>query len=375
MRIVLAMLYLSASAELDQHETGPLHPERHARLTAVLEGVRQAGLGDAAVHLPPRQVTRDELERVHTPQYLQMLEDFCASGGGALDADTVASSGSWTTALRAVGGALAAVDALVESNDGVAFVAHRPPGHHATADQAMGFCLLNTVAIAAGELLNRGERVLVLDWDVHHGNGTQDIFWDEPNLLYVSTHQSPLYPGTGDVTSTGGANAPGLTLNIPLPPGATGDVVLYALDEVIAPAVEDFAPTWLLVSSGFDAHQADPLAHLALSAGDFGAIAERAREFAPEPGRTIVVLEGGYDLDALTASTGAMLAAMLGQSYAPEPTTSGGPVGAPWKGPARSTGAPGALSWRRAYAALALPIQRCAAGGNSNGHRLRLKFW
>ena len=291
----------------------------------MLEGVRQAELEEAVVPVPSRHVAREELERVHSRRYLQMLEDFCAAGGGALDADTVASEGSWATALRAVGGALAAVDALVEANEGVAFVAHRPPGHHATADQAMGFCLLNTVAITAAELLRRGERVLVLDWDVHHGNGTQDIFWDEPDVLYVSTHQSPLYPGTGEVTSTGGPNARGLTVNIPLPPGATGDVVLYALDEVVSPAVEEFEPAWLLVSCGFDAHRSDPLAHLALSAGDFGAMAGRAKDFAPPSGRTIVVLEGGYDLPALTASAGAVLAKMLGRSYDPEPATSGGP--------------------------------------------------
>ena len=324
-RTVLVMLFLSASPELDSHQTGPLHPERPERVVAVLDGLRHADLTEAVVRLPPRLATLEELEWVHTPQYLNMLEDFCAAGGGALDADTVASTGSWTTARRAVGGALAAVDALVETQAGVAFVAHRPPGHHATTDRAMGFCLLNTVAIAARALLERGERVLVLDWDVHHGNGTQDIFWDEPDLLYVSTHQSPLYPGTGDVAASGGPGARGLTLNIPLPPGATGDVLLYALDEVIAPAVQEFGPTWLLISSGFDAHKSDPLAQLALSAGDFGDLARRARGFAPAPGRVVVVLEGGYDLDALSASTGAVMAAMLGRNYRPEPATSGGP--------------------------------------------------
>ncbi len=319
------MLFVSTAPELDRHETGPRHPERPERVPAALEGIRQAGLADAAVHLPPRAVTRDELERVHTPSYLQMLENFCARGGGNLDADTVASSGSWETALRAVGGALSAVDALTKENQGVAFVAHRPPGHHATTDRAMGFCLLNTVAIAAAALLPRGERVLILDWDVHHGNGTEDIFWEEPNLLYVSTHQSTLYPGTGQVTATGSPRAAGLNLNIPLPPGATGDVVLYAFDEVIAPAVDEFEPTWLLVSSGFDAHRADPLAHLALSAGDFGAMAARAKEFVPQPGRVVIVLEGGYDLTALSASAGAVVAAMVGETYRPEPPTSGGP--------------------------------------------------
>jgi acetoin utilization deacetylase AcuC-like enzyme len=319
------MLFLSAAPELDRHETGPRHPERPERVPAVLEGIRRAGLADAVVQLPPRAVTRDELERVHTPAYLRMLEDFCARGGGNLDADTVASPGSWETALRAVGGALSAVDALTAENDGVALVAHRPPGHHATADRAMGFCLLNTVAIAAAALLQRGERVVVLDWDVHHGNGTEEIFWEEPNLLYVSTHQSPLYPGTGQVSATGGPLAAGLTVNIPLPPGATGDVVLYAFDEVIGPAVNEFGPTWLLVSSGFDAHRADPLAHLALSAGDFGAMAARAKELLPQPGRIVIVLEGGYDLTALSASAGAVVAAMVGGTYSPEPATSGGP--------------------------------------------------
>ena len=221
---------------------------------------------------------------MHTPRYLQMIEDFCAGGGGPLDPDTVASQGSWGTALLAAGGALAAVDALTSSRDGVAFVAHRPPGHHATADQAMGFCLLNNVAIAAAALLARGERVLVLDWDVHHGNGTEAIFWDEPGLFYVSTHQSPLYPGTGDPRATGGANAPALNMNIPLPPGATGDVLLYAFDEIVAPAVEDFRPSWVLISSGFDAHASDPLANLELSAGDFADLAARAKSFAPSPG-------------------------------------------------------------------------------------------
>jgi acetoin utilization deacetylase AcuC-like enzyme len=319
------MLFLSASPELDHHDTGPLHPERPERARAALAGIQEADLGDAVVHLPPRFATREELEAVHTTRYLHMLEDFCAAGGGSLDPDTVVSHGSWVTAQLAVGGALAVIEALGVAGDGTAFVAHRPPGHHATTDQAMGFCILNTVAVCAARLVAQGERVLVLDWDVHHGNGTQDIFWDDPRVLYVSTHQSPLFPGTGDVRAAGGPNAAGLTLNIPLPPGATGDVLLYALDEVVAPAVESFGPSWVLVSSGFDAHRSDPLANLALSAGDYADMATRAKSFAPGPGRLAVVLEGGYDLNAISHSAGAVLAALLGRDYRPEPATSGGP--------------------------------------------------
>ena len=271
------------------------------------------------------QPRREELELVHSPHYLRALEDFCQSGGGHLDPDTVASPGSWATTLLAAGGALAALEALEAAGEGAAFVAHRPPGHHATADQAMGFCLVNTIAVAAASLARRGERVLVLDWDVHHGNGTQAIFWDDPLVLYVSTHQSPLYPGTGAAEATGGSGAEGLTVNVPLPAGATGDVVVSALDEIVAPVVAGFSPTWVLVSSGFDAHRADPLAQLQLSAGDFADMAARAREFAPRAGRVVVVLEGGYDLTAIGLGAGAVMASLLGRDYRPEPPTSGGP--------------------------------------------------
>ncbi|HTV10317.1 MAG TPA: histone deacetylase [Acidimicrobiales bacterium] len=319
------MLYLSAAPDLDEHHTGFGHPERPSRVTAALAGLREARLDDALVHLPPRRATYAELELVHSPHYLRELEDFCHGGGGHLDPDTVASSGSFTTALLAVGGALQALEALEASRDGVAFVAHRPPGHHATSDQAMGFCLVNTVAVAAARLAGRGERVLVLDWDVHHGNGTQAIFWDDPRVLYISTHQSPLYPGTGSADARGGTGAEGLTVNIPLPPGATGDVLLAAFDQIIKPAVAQFAPTWVLISSGFDGHRADPLAELALSAGDYAAMAAQARELVSAPGRVLVVMEGGYDLGAVTMSAGAVMASLLEQDYRPEPPTSGGP--------------------------------------------------
>ena len=194
----------------------------------------------------------------------------------------------------------------------------------------MGFCLLNNVAVAAAALAAAGERVLIVDWDVHHGNGTQDLFWDDPNVLYVSTHQAPFYPGTGRVTETGGDHARGLTVNVPLPALTTGDVLLRALQEVAGPVVDRFRPTWVLVSAGFDAHRADPLADLRLSAGDFALLAAFVAGLAPGPGRLVLFLEGGYDHQAVRASVTAALGAVLGggfDAFAGKSPTSGGPGG------------------------------------------------
>ena len=319
------VLVVAGSPELDRHQVNEGNPERPSRVQAALDGIDLAGLSDAVVPLEARRATEIELVRVHQPAYLGWLREFCAGGGGALDHDTFVSSGSWDTALLAAGGVLAAIDALAGGTGDVAFVAARPPGHHALADTAMGFCLLNNVAVGAADLADRGERVLVLDWDVHHGNGTQAAFWDDPRVLYASTHQWPLFPGTGRAEEIGGPHARGLNLNVPLPPGTTGDVLLLALDEVIAPAVDAFRPTWVLVSAGFDAHRADPLADLALTSADFANLARRVREFAPATGRLVFVLEGGYDLEALRFSVAASLAAVLGVAFRVEAATSGGP--------------------------------------------------
>jgi len=319
------MLYLSASPDLDRHDTGPDHPERKERVLAAIRGLMDAGLADVTKRLQPRRATSAELEKVHTKAYLTTLEEFCAAGGGSLDSDTVVSEGSWDTALLAAGGTLAAVDAVSKAGEGVGFACHRPPAHHATAYQAMGFCLLNSIAVAAATLIERGERVLILDWDIHHGNGTQGVFWDDPRVLYVSTHLWPLYPATGSVAATGGLHAKGLTINIPLPRGVTGDVVGSAYDEIVTPAVENFGPTWVLISLGLDPHRDDPLGQWALSSGDFANLAERAKSYAPRPRRIAVVLEGGYDLDAVRNCTGAVFAELLDRSYRPEPDTSGGP--------------------------------------------------
>jgi acetoin utilization deacetylase AcuC-like enzyme len=189
----------------------------------------------------------------------------------------------------------------------------------------MGFCVFNNVAVTAAALAAEGERVLIVDWDVHHGNGTQDIFWNDPRVLYVSTHQSPWYPGTGDADEVGGPDALGLTVNVPLPAGATGDVVARALDEVAAPVIDAFGPTWVLVSAGFDAHRDDPLSHLSLGSADYGLLVQAVAQYAPQPGRLVLLLEGGYSLEALRTSVAATLGATAGLPAATGDVTSGGP--------------------------------------------------
>lgn len=311
-----------AAAELDQHVTPSGHPERQGRLDAALAGIPAAGLVDAVTTIEPRLATVDELARVHDADLVDRVERFCADGGGSIDADTYAAPGSWVTARRAAGAVLDAVDSLERGDADVAFAASRPPGHHAEAATSMGFCLFNNVAVAAAALVDRGERVAIVDWDVHHGNGTQDIFYNDPDVLYVSTHQAPLYPGTGLLTETGGAIAPFTNLNLPFPPGTRGDVYRRAFDEVIAPVVDRFAPTWLIISAGFDGHRNDPLAALQLTSADFADLALRLQQMVPAQ-RTVVALEGGYDFDALSMSTGATLSALVGEHYRPEHASSG----------------------------------------------------
>jgi acetoin utilization deacetylase AcuC-like enzyme len=306
------------------HETEG-HPEQPSRSQEARAAVEDLHLGSDLVEAPAYRATRSELETVHTGAYLDELEAFCREGGGYIDADTYATPASWAIAHDAVGSGLSVIRELQRLQRGVGFVASRPPGHHAPADRAMGFCLFNNIAVAAAELVEAGERVLIVDWDVHHGNGTQDIFWNDPRVLYVSTHQSPLYPGTGWAKEVGGNDALGLTVNIPLPAGATGDIARRAIDDIATPVVEQFSPTWVLVSAGFDAHAADPLAELRLTSGDFAALAHTVAGFAPSPGRLALFLEGGYDLAALRASVSASLGAVLGVPVAAEEPSSGGP--------------------------------------------------
>ena len=311
-----------AAAELDDHATPAWHPEHKGRLDAALSGIHEAGLDDATVWRVPDEASVDDLALAHDPGYVAAVQAFCLAGGGQLDPDTSATPGSWPTARRSAGAVLGAIGALRAGECDIAFAAGRPPGHHAVRDRAMGFCLFNNAAVGAASLAATGEKVAIVDWDVHHGNGTQDIFYTDPRVLYVSTHESPLYPGTGLLRETGAGAGERANLNLPFPAGTSGDTYRAAFDEVIVPVVEQFAPDWLIISAGFDGHRNDPLAGLRLSSADYADFARRLQRLVPAR-RVLVVLEGGYDLEALTFSTGTTLSALLDHPYRPEEASTG----------------------------------------------------
>ena len=286
-----------------RHVTPPGHPERVERLAAVERGL--AGLAVERRACPLAEET--EVLRCHPAAYVAKVRRAVPEAGFvALDGDTILSPGSLDAALRAVGGICAAVDAVMAGESRAAFVAARPPGHHAETATAMGFCLFGTVAIAAKRLLDHHglARVAVVDFDVHHGNGTQDLLWDEARVMFGSTHEMPLYPGTG---SAGERGAHGQIVNVPLRAGSGGGAMRAAYEGVILPALEAFAPEFLLISAGFDAHAADPLANLEWGAEDYAWLTGRLCDVAARQagGRVVSTLEGGYDLEALAASVAA----------------------------------------------------------------------
>jgi acetoin utilization deacetylase AcuC-like enzyme len=299
-----------------EHVAPPDHPERGERLIAVRAGLEAAAEAAQRTYtrLPLEDATDEQLARVHTPEYLAQLGHL-AGQSGYLDADTFLSPRSVAAARRAAGGAVALVDALSAGSgvDRVGFALPRPPGHHAVANAAMGFCLLNNVAVAAAHARSLGyERVLVLDWDVHHGNGTQDMFFDDPAVLFVSLHQFPNYPGTGALTEQGAKDGRGYTVNLPLPKAGTDAVYAAAFERVVLPVVEQFRPTFALVSSGFDAHELDPLAEMKLSGAAYAAMTNSLLG-ALDPACPLgVVLEGGYDLEGLEESTRAVASVLWG---------------------------------------------------------------
>jgi acetoin utilization deacetylase AcuC-like enzyme len=297
-----------------RHDTGPRHPERSERVNAVLQGIKESGLNVEEIISP--QIERSELALVHDSSYIEMIQTFCQLGGGALDMDTFASDASWEAALTAAGGVRALIDELADRSDAVGFAVSRPPGHHALPDRAMGFCLFNNVAVTAAYLRSRGDRVAVLDWDVHHGNGTQGMLGDDPGVLYVSIHQDHFYPFEGRISDIETGQAKGTVVNIPLPAGTAGDVYREAWADLVIPIVEQFRPDWVLISAGFDAHANDDLASFFLESGDYGWMSARLAGVHPAH-RTVYTLEGGYDLTALRQST---RSALLGSSGV-SPTT------------------------------------------------------
>ena len=293
------------------HDTGPDHAERPARLLAVIEALRAAFPDILDWRVAPR-VRRGDLLRVHAASLLHIVLETQPAQRVMLDPDTVLSRDSAEAALRAAGAVVAAVDAAISGNATRVFCAVRPPGHHATADTAMGFCLFNNIAIAAAHAIAAHglERVAIADFDVHHGNGTQAIFEHDPRVLFASSHQAPLYPGTGHANERGVGNI----LNAPLPPQANSQAFRMAWSNHLLPALDAFRPQLLLVSAGFDAHRSDPLAQLQLEADDYAWLTAELRSIAGRHarGRIVASLEGGYDLQALrecaVAHVGALLA-------------------------------------------------------------------
>ncbi len=293
-----------------QHDTGG-HPENARRLTAIEEAMSDRGwLGMELLEAPAAE--RDQLQRVHTERHVDAIEEIAERGGGAIDLDTVASAGSFEAALHAAGGAVHGAERVL-AEGGFAFCGLRPPGHHAERGRAMGFCLFNNVAVAAAHALETlgTDGVLILDWDVHHGNGTEEIFYDSSRVLYTSIHQSPLYPGTGAVADHGAGEGDGYTVNLPVPAGSGPDEFLALVQRVVAPIAREWRPGLLCISAGFDAHRDDPLANCMLDEGAYADMAATMRSLGAELGAPILVcLEGGYDLGALASATVATLEAL-----------------------------------------------------------------
>jgi len=289
--------------EFDRHTNGPGHPECPARLHAVREGVARAGLESRLVCARPQPVDRALLETVHSPAYVRRIEQLCLDGGGLLDPDTSVVRDSWMAALLAAGAVQDAVRRVLSREWRRAFCAVRPPGHHAPPGRAMGFCVFGNAAVGAETAIVDGsaQRVAILDWDVHHGNGTQAIFWERPDVFYASWHQYPLYPGTGTRDESGFGAGAGTTLNCPLPAGAGDREYLRAWQEQIRPALEKFAPELVIISAGFDADLRDPLAGLCVTPEGFSRLSREVIEWSDSAcdGRVVSVLEGGYSLEAL----------------------------------------------------------------------------
>jgi acetoin utilization deacetylase AcuC-like enzyme len=305
--------FVSSHAFLE-HDTGPEHPERPARLLAIQERLAQSGLAEELEHLEPTRPDLAWIRRVHEPDHVESVHQATLHGEPRLEADTTISTGSWEAALLAVGGAIEASGRIARGEWQNAFLAARPPGHHAEYAHSMGFCLFNTAVIAARyvqqELLL--PRVAILDWDVHHGNGTQHLTERDPSVHFSSLHQFPHYPGTGAATERGLEEGLGSVLNVPMEAGDGDTEYIARFEGLVLPAIEDFAPDFVIVSAGFDAHERDPLSATRVSAEGFRTMSEGIVDLAARRcgGRLLSVLEGGYDLEGLSLSVQAHLEVM-----------------------------------------------------------------
>lgn len=287
-----------------------MHPENPGRIRAIHDELQRRHMLAGRPEVRFTEASHEEILRVHDAAYVEGLERLALAGGGALDPDTLVLSDSLSVARLATGAAVAATRAVLSGEVDHAFCLGRPPGHHATPARGMGFCLLNTIAIAATEALAQGlDRIVIIDWDVHHGNGTQDAFYATDQVLYCSLHQSPLYPGTGSKNETGIGAGSGFTLNVPVPPGNGDDVYIRLFEEVMVPRIRQYQPQLVLVSAGFDAHAADPLANMRVTEQGFAMLAQRVTDLADAfaRGRLVSILEGGYDPQGLGRSVAAVL--------------------------------------------------------------------
>jgi acetoin utilization deacetylase AcuC-like enzyme len=300
-----------------KHKTGYMHPEHEGRLIAIVDYLKKSDLWAKLLHITPAPADTKWILKVHTAEHLKSVREKCERGVAALDreGDTKVCPVSYAIALLAVGGVIAGIDAVMSGKVKNAFCAVRPPGHHAGSSRAMGFCLFNNVAVGARYAQEKHglKRVAIVDWDVHHGNGTQEIFYEVPSVLYISTHQYPFYPGTGSGTERGAGKGEGFTLNIPLKAETDGEEYVKLFKEKVIPAVEKFKPNFLFISAGFDAHRDDPLAGILLDESTYAEITRMLTEIAEKycKGRIVSVLEGGYDLRALPRCVEAHLRDLL----------------------------------------------------------------
>lgn len=299
----------------------PAHPENAYRLKACLSHLASSGILGRLSPVKVRPADASELGLIHTQEHINYIENLAKQGGGWVDPDTYVSYGSYQAAVNAAGGVIAATEQVVSGSLNAAFALVRPPGHHATRDRAMGFCLFNNIAIAAAYALEHLglERIVIIDFDVHHGNGTEATFYHDPRVLYVSTHQYPFYPGTGAAEDTGAGDAMGTNVNLPLPAGCGDKEYLRVFNEVAKPVVGRFHPQLILVSAGYDAHWADPLAQMQLSIGGFAEIVRLVGNLASQNSLgTVWALEGGYHLGALASAVEATLRVLMGEDEAPD---------------------------------------------------------